>query len=210
MIQSVTQKRNPDLFCDLLHHYYYVYAKKMCILTIMLITIMILVTIIVIWKFPCISSLQCILCVQETEYVYVWKAERECTQSNLCFLIPMPLILTEAHKIFQCKSIPDSLEAETQKLPRMRKPHTSPSLFHHFCHSLPLHDSFNHMSDIFCNQSEVSPTQPAPMMHCLCVNISTVQNRPHLTAVVNKFVPQVLFVYCIKSTVYKLGDAVHT
>lgn len=127
-----------------------IYVKLFqCILTIIFITIMILVTITVIWKFPSISSLQCIFCVQETEHVYVRKAKRECTLSNLCFLIPMPLILTEAHKIFQCKSIPDSLEAETQKLPRIRrKPHTSPSLYHHSCHSLPPHDSFNHMSDI--------------------------------------------------------------
>lgn len=115
------------------------------------------------------------LCVHEVEYVYVWKTKRECSLSNLCFPIPLPLILTEACTILQCKSIPDSLEAETQKQPReRRKPHPSSSLSHHSCHSLPLSPwrVQSHMSDIFWNQSEVSPTQPVPMTHCMCVNFS--------------------------------------
>ncbi len=133
------------------------------------------------------------LCVHEVEYVYVWKTKRECSLSNICFPIPLPLILTEACTILLCKSIPDSLEAETPKQPReRRKPHPSSSLSHHCCHSLPLSPWLvqSHMSDIFWNQSEVSPTQPVPMTHCMGVNFNIVQNRLHWTVVVNKFMPQ--------------------
>ncbi len=133
------------------------------------------------------------LCVHEVEYVYVWKTKRECSLSNICFPIPLPLILTEACTIPLCKSIPDSLEAETPKQPReRRKPHPSSSLSHHSCHSLPRSPWLvqSHMSDIFWNQSEVSPTQPVPMTHCMGVNFNIVQNRLHWTVVVNKFMPQ--------------------
>lgn len=62
--------------------------------------------------------LQSACCVLKVAYVCVWKIKRECSLFNLCLLNPLPLILTEAQEIFQCKSIAD-----------WRKPHPSPSLY---------------------------------------------------------------------------------
>lgn len=56
--------------------------------------------------------------IHSVAYVCVLKIKWECSLFNLCPLIPLPLILTEAQELFQCKSIAD-----------WRKPHPSPSLY---------------------------------------------------------------------------------
>ncbi len=114
------------------------------------------------------------LCVHEVEYVYVWKTKRECSLSNLCFPIPLPLILTEACTILQCKSIPDSLEAETRSNQEKEGNLTHLPLYPIIpaIHCLSLHDVFSHTWVTYFGISQRCHQLSQYPWHTACVWIS--------------------------------------